>query len=253
MRKFVAGATLAFALTLGSGSAQAAPYLVYDSGGSQDSIVAAMTALGFAFDVRSAANPVTAADLLSHEALIIGWSAGGYNMSGLDPTILSAGITGNKIITGHDADFHTAAGVAAAATFMERAVLFAGAASGPGILAFPVFSATPFAYLPSAWGIASFDNLVSETITSVTAAGNASGLYAGLTTADLSNWGQSFHAGFTAWDSSFQVFEIGSPPDGTNVTIGTTVEPVHIPDPGSILLICMGLVGLAGFSRRKTD
>jgi len=232
--------------------ASAAPYLVYDSGGLQDSIAAAMTTLGFSFDVRNAANPVTAADLVpgTYEALVIGWSAGGFNMSGLNPAILTAGITGNKILTGHDADLHTARGVVAAATFMERAVLFAGAAAGPGILAFPVFSSTPFSYLPSAWGITAFDSLASENITQITADGVASGLYTGLSLADLSNWGESFHAGFTAWDPSFKSFEIGSPPDNTVVTIGTTVTPVHIPEPGTLLLLGAGLIGLVGLRRK---
>lgn len=238
-------------LVAGGGTAYALPYLVYDSGGNQDVIQQAMTLLGFSYDVRSAANPVTSGDLATHEALVIGWSASGYDMSGLTPGVLVAGITGNRIFTGHDADYHTVAGVHAAAVFMQRAVLFAGAAAGPGILAFPVFDPSPFSYLPSAWGISSFDNLTSETIDAITPEGMASGLYTGLTLADLSNWGQSFHAGFTAWDPVFNPFEIGDPPVGTVVTIGTTVTPVQIvPEPASILLLGAGLIGLAAIRRQ---
>ena len=257
MKKIVVSLVLLVCLAIFGGSASAATYLVYESGGSQDHIQDAMTSLGFTFDVRNAANPVTAADLASHAALIIGWSAGGYDMSGLSSSVLEAGITGNKILTGHDADFHTWAGVTAAATFMERAVLFAGGSPGnPGILAFPVFAADPFSYLPSAWGISSFDSLVSETITSVTADGAFSGLYAGLTLADLSNWGQSYHAGFTAFGAGLKSFELGmndiSGAGATIVTIGTTVTPISpVPEPSTILLLGSGLLGLVGYRRRK--
>ncbi len=253
-RKWLTGLCLSAMFLAGASVGHSAlPYLVYDSGGSQDHIVSAMTTLGFTFDVRSASDPVTAGDLTSHSALVIGWSESGYDMSGLDPAILTAGITGNKLITGHDADYHTWAGVAAAQTFMERAVLFAAGSPGKcGILAFPVYSDSPFSYLPSAWGITSFDHLVSETITEVTPDGAASGLYSGLSLAVLSNWGQSFHAGFTSWGSGFNSFEIGTPPEGTVVTIGTTVTPIPgVPDGGStVLLLGAALALIAGVARK---
>ncbi len=257
-RSWMAGIGLAAALLFGASAARAAlPYLVYDSGGSQDVIQAAMTDLGLTFDVRSAANPVTLGDLQTHSALVIGWSAGGHDMSGLNSAVLTAGITGNKLLTGHDADFHTVAGVAAAKTFMGRATLFAAGSPGNcGILAFPVFATDPFSYLPSAWGITSFDSLAAETITGITADGNASGLYSGLSLASLSNWSNSFHGGFTAWGPEFKVFETGTDPesghDFVNVTIGTTVTPIPgAPDGGStVLLLGAALAAIAGFARK---
>jgi hypothetical protein len=249
VRIFVAVAALFAVFAIGTGPAKAA-YLVYDSGGWQDSIVQAMTICGFTFDVRNAANPVTAADLASHQALVIGWSAGGYDMTGLNSADLAAGITGNIILTGHDADFHTAQGVSAARQFMTRSVQFAGAASGCGILAFPQGYAA-FPYLPTAWGASSFNGLQSDSIDQVTPAGAASGLYTGLSLADLSNWDESFHAGFTAWDPSFSSFEVGSPPFGTDVTIGRTKTPLDTPDGGAtILLLSSAVMFLAAFRRR---
>ncbi|MBI5838048.1 MAG: PEP-CTERM sorting domain-containing protein [Candidatus Eisenbacteria bacterium] len=232
------------ALIAWAGLASAAPYLVYDSGGSQDVIQAAMTASGFSFDVRDASNPVTAGDLASHKALVVGWSAGGFDMSGLNSGVLAAGITGNMIFPGHDADYHSVAGVAAAKSFFDRAVLFAGSDVNCGILAFPVYDASPFGYLPSAWGITAYGGLTSETIDAITVDGNASGLYSGLTLATLSNWGQSFHAGFSTWGAGMNPFEIGSPPTGAVVTIGTTKTPAPaVPEPSAWILMGLGLVG----------
>ena len=251
MKKLLTIGVLCAVLVLGSGYAFAGKYLVYDPGGDQDHIQSAMTTLGFTYDVRTstAGNTVTEADLTSgnYEALVIGWSVGG-NYTGLSTSALTAGITGNKILTGHDADYHTWASNAAAATFMQRAVLFAGAASGTGILAFPDWVASPFAYLPSAWGILATGNFSAETISAITVDGVASGLYAGLSLADLSNWGESYHAIFTGYDSIFKSFELGSRPGV--VTIGTTVTPLQTPEPSILILLGCGLLGLLGLRKR---
>jgi len=252
MKKLLTIGVLCAVLVLGGGYAFAGTYLVYDPGGTQDNIQSAMTTLGFTYDVRTATpgNTVTTADLTSgnYEALVIGWSVSG-DYTGLSTSALTAGITGNKILTGHDADYHTWAGNAAAATFMQRAVLFAGAASGTGILAFPDWVSSPFAYLPSAWGISATGFLAEQTISAITADGDASGLYAGLTLADLSNWGESYHAIFTAYESSiFKSFELGSYPGV--VTIGTTVTPLPTPEPSILILLGCGLLGLLGLRKR---
>lgn len=255
MKKILVGLLFALALIVGVGQAYAVDYLVYQPGGSQDSIAAAMTAHGFSFDVVTAAtfNP---AAISGYKALIVGWSVGGdYTGLSNNGAAVNAAITGNKLITGHDADFHSNAGNAAASALFERYVLFAGGSPGnPGILAFPQWAADAFGYLNAAWGITSTGFLTQETITSITADGVASGLYAGLTTADLSNWGQSYHGVFDSFDSTiFDVFEIGSFRDGSPVTIGTTVTPIivgPVPEPSTFILLGMGLAGFVALRKR---
>src|SRR5512141_581598 len=109
------------ASALGATSALAGDYLVYEPGGSQSFVQASMSALGFTYDTVTAST-ITAADISSHKALIVGWTTGG-DYSGLTSSLLS-GITGNTIITGHDADYHTSNGVAAASVLMDRYVQF---------------------------------------------------------------------------------------------------------------------------------
>lgn len=241
-------------LVVSVGSAHAASYLVYDPGGAQDHIAAAMASAGFSYDVVTAAtfNPAT---LSNYRALVIGWSVGG-DYSGLSNNggAVNAAITGNKLITGHDADYHTWDNNASAKTLFERYVQFAGGSPGnTGILAFPAWSADAFSYLNAAWGITSTGLLAEEDINAITPDGLASGLYAGLTTADLSNWVNSYHSYFNTFDPVFDVFETGNIFGQTvNVTIGTTVTPINpvVPEPSTFVLLGAGLAGI-GFLRRK--
>lgn len=251
MKKIFAALVVSVVLSLGSGLANAAgDYLVYRSGGSQYSLETAMDILGFSYDVVDAST-ITAADVASHKALIVGWSAGGYDMSGLTSDVMDE-ITGNKLLTGHDADFHTAAGIVAASTFMDRAVLFAGGSPGnPGFLGFPIYDTDPFSYLPDAWGVEATDGFSYEVISGITADGNDSGLYSGLSLASLSYWYNSYHAVFTD-KGILTSFELGSlPTTDSIVTIGTTVTPIPgVPEPATMLLLGLGLMGVVGMRRK---
>jgi len=239
-------------LLLFASSAYAAPTLVYDGGGPQASIQQAMADLGIAFDLRTSAIPVTLADLASHNLLVIGWNLGG-NMTGISAPVLASGITGNILLTGHDADVHTEYGYdsgppdpgdaveAAATKFLSQAMSFATAGGGTGLVALGDYS-TAFSYLPSAWGISATGGLLGESVSGFYQAGLDSGVYAGLTPLQMSNWGQSYHATFSDWGAGFQAFEHGCTPI---ITIGYVV-----PAPGAILLGGIG-VALVGWLRRR--
>lgn len=222
--------------------------LVYDGGGSEAIIQQAMGELGIAFDLRGPGNPVTSADMASHNILVVGWNAGG-DMSGLDTGVLADGITGTILLTGHDADWHSVHGYdsgtggdavdAAATTFLSQAISFA-TGSGTGLVALADYS-TAFSYLPEEWGISAIGGLAEETVDFFTTEGLASGVYNGLTPADMSDWGQSYHNNFTDWGTKFVPFEIGGDARANVVTIAT-------PEPATMALLGFGALSLI---RRK--
>jgi hypothetical protein len=83
-------------------------FLIYDCGSGE--IQTAMNVLGLSYTLRNNNNPVTIQDLNEYDILIVGWKATTPDSTdGLDPAIISQGITGRVILTGHDTDWHTAA------------------------------------------------------------------------------------------------------------------------------------------------
>ncbi len=248
-----------FALLIFVNRSIAADTLVYDSGGHQSRIQQALAILGISYDLRNADNPVTMDDLASHTLLISGFNLNG-DMSGLSASVLSEGITGNIIITGHDADVHTVEGPdlshdpslpqgVAASKFLAQAISLARRSDSTGFIAMSDFSSN-FSYLPEDWGISAMGGLNAadnegEIITAFTTEGSESGLYDGLTTDDMSNWAQSYHNYFTSWGSDFNSMEIGLI---GNDEVVVTVAHI-IPAPPAVLLATLG-VSMLGWLRR---
>jgi hypothetical protein len=223
----------------------AAETLVYDGGGPQAGIQNAMTALGIPYDLRGPGNPVTAGDLASHNLLVVGWNYGG-DMSGIQPSVLAGGITGNILLTGHDPDYHAALvpPLAAATTFLSQAISFARGGNGTGLVALGDYS-TAFSYLPPEWGISATGGLMKDDIDFFTPEGQASGVYDGLTPANMSGWQVSYHATFDTW-GSLVPFEVG----GVNRADVVTIGGIVVPAPGALLLGSIGAL-LIGWLRRR--
>ncbi len=201
-----------------------AKILVYDCGDS--SIQRALGILGLSYDVIEANQSVTEYDLASHDILIVGWdSSDPSDTNGLSPSVIEKGITGRIILTGHDTDWHTANDEnandqQAAQTFLTQCIEYILDGAGTGLLAHGEMH-DGFEWLPEEWGITPQCEIAEEHVESFTTEGINSGIFEGLDTDDMSNWGQSFHNYFESWGRGFEPFELGRS-NGTDViTIGT--------------------------------
>jgi len=266
-RKVFIGIISILVLAMVGGFANAASYLVYDGGGGQDVIQLAMnqlgTTYGITYDLRTPLNPVTLNDLQSqnYTAMVIGFNDYA-NMSGVKASDLASGITGNILLTGHDPDVHSTqipvSGAnpntqASAQKFMIQALSYAAAGPGTGLVAFGDFTYPPFTYLPPGYGITATGGWTSETVTSFTNAGTASGVFTGLLPADMSNWRNSYHTEFVSWGAGFVPFELGTDQLGNAaaVTIGYSASaPAPVPEPCTFMLLGAGLFGLVGFRKK---
>lgn len=186
-------------------------FLVYDCG--DQYVQQAMSVLGVTnYTLRTAAtgNHVTLQDLNTHDILIVGWNSGG-DVSGLSPEVIDEGIKGRVLLTGHDADWHTANSrweQPYAETFLAQAIGYVLQGGRTGLMAMGDYSGS-FVWLPEGWGIEVTGGLTEENVSLITDDGDASGVFDGLTEANLSNWSNSFHNTFDAYGVGFTAFEMG--------------------------------------------
>ncbi|MBN2065135.1 MAG: right-handed parallel beta-helix repeat-containing protein [Sedimentisphaerales bacterium] len=216
------------AMPAGSGSYPPVPFdtsksfLIYTT--NNGDLVAAMNFYGLSYTARSVNNPVTALDLATHDILIVGWNTGTLaTMNGLLPGVLEEGITGRVILTGHDADYHVPHEPAAGNVIFEQTIRYVLEGSGKGMVAF-TDSMSNFAWLPESWGVTG-NSSTGETIKSITPQGDASGIFADLTPALLSNWGVSYHNYFTAWGNGFEPLELGGGEGELVITLASPFNP----------------------------
>jgi len=181
--------------------------IIYQSLGDQDSIEEAMRKIGVKYALRNRFHPVTAADLDANDVLIVGWNIEA-EPNGLSSSILASGITGRIVLSGHDADYHTVAGLEAAERFLIQAITFAVEGQGTALIALGDVWGEPFAYLPDEWGI-SPQKKADEIISDFTPEGWSSGIFDGLTPQAMSDWGTAYHNVFAEWGSDFIPLEIG--------------------------------------------
>ncbi len=177
------------------------------------------------YRVRNSTYHVTADDLSWCSLLLIGWNAGG-DMSGLDPSIIEAGITGRVILTGHDADFHTAntlQNTPGAGFFLAQSMNYVLSGTGVGMVALGDAS-NGFSndWLPENWGLNTTSGLTEETTIEFTDDGLATGIFDNLIPSDMNNWEYSYHVVFNSWGNGFRAYEFGGSESYPEViTIGT--------------------------------
>ena len=209
----------------------------------------------------------------NYDVLVVGSPDSGFS-TGMDPARLLAAKTGieaargsRTFLSGQDADWHVISGLAAAKAFTYDAVNWAATGTGLGI----VSMTDGWAGSGSQWWLDTNSFLRSELSgyvsyfqeESVVIPASSAGypVNEGVTTASLSNWGTSSHAGFDKSIPGYlSINDAGSKP-GFAVTIltassagggtgGGDEPPTGVPEPGTMMLLASGLIGLAGVAKR---
>lgn len=212
-----------------AGTAQADPpatgddkVLIYGpsvSGGVASEEAAAAAALGFTVDVVDGPTwaAMTADQFDDYRALILGdpTCSGGYlGDAESNATVWGGVIDGNVIINNTDPVFHSSQGGAA---LTENSVAFAADEAGKtglyASLSCDVHVRGADADIDVLAGLGTFGDEDAECWNDAHIVATHPAI-AGMTDADLSNWGCSVHGRFTTWPSDFQVLVIAEDPAG---------------------------------------
>jgi PASTA domain len=185
-------------------------------------------AQGFGVDVVDGAtwDSMTTAQFAQYRALIIGDNhdnsePSDYAAAEANASVWGAAVNGNVIVTGADPEYHAdpdGGGDPGALTYIDRAVAFAASApvqTGAYVAFGSTYDDGPArvldAFAPGGFMVADASDDVIHIDPAVTGP-------TGLSDSILSDWGNTTHAEFTAWPSTFKVFAIGTDAPPTYTT-----------------------------------
>lgn len=211
----------------------------------------------------------------NYDVMVVGSSPGGAFGTGIDPARLLAAkadivaARGSRtFLSGQDADYHIRVGNLGAKAFTYDAVNWAATGTGLGIVSLT----DGWSSSGSSWWLDTNSFLKSELTgyvsyfqeESVVIPASSSGypVNEGLTTAALSNWGVSSHAGFNKLIPGYLSINDAGSHSGYAVTIltassagggtsGGDEPPTGVPEPGTMMLLASGLIGLVGVGAKR--
>jgi len=228
-------ACLMFALSAGRADATSDILILSTtiSGGTSSWEYRQATALGFTVDIVDAAawGAMTTNDFKKYKAVILGDATCSTNVANVAPAVANKdvwgpAVQGNVIIIGNDPSYH-APSTSGAATLITKSIEFA--ANEPGMTG-AYISLSCYYYASGADTPVPVLDTISGGGFKVYGLSGGDAVHivathpalAGLTDAQLSNWGNSTHEGFSSWPADFLVLAIStdkaSPfvaPDGT--------------------------------------
>ncbi len=208
----------------------AASVLVYDNG---NGITTLMGMTGIAYDVVNSTSimGMTTAQFKSYEVIITGWSTG---YSGLiNNTAWKAAIDGRVMLSGQDPDCHQTSG---GVTLVKNAINWAIAGAGTGFIALGDYQ-TAWNWTPWMTGVTTTVNHGEDV--NIVSAYASHPIHTGLTSALLSNWGNSYHINFNTLPTGFNAIDVTNTGLAVNIIREATTV---VPEPATLGLLAFGLL-----------